>query len=584
MRWDKFLPQLSISFITVITCILFANITNAQQPSTLLRQGETLTINGETVSISWRKWQSNGKTHLGITDAAAQQQLGLQLLSNKQPHQQPVSWFSRDQDATYSLSAQHFGGYRYIDLMPILNQSTEELAIVGDRVEIQSTPSKIKNIRTGKHPWGKRIVIDLEDPIFWQMQQTRQQATVTLPATTPDEIVETFSSKPETETSPRFDIKSNPNQTELEINLPPSSQLATSTLTDPTRLVLDIRPDWIKSREIHWAEGIHWKQDYIPSAESGFAVSWLEIEPHANVNLTPIWHNPQKMEGIANLAEIGKENDVAMAINGGFFNRNTQQPLGAIKQNGKWYSSPILNRGAIAWDNQGNVTMERLRYQETLVTHHRETFSLQAVNSGYAQSGIARYTPEWGRRYTPIREQETIVVVKNQQVKRLIRDKEKAIPIPPNGYLLAIRNNPKAISALTVGTQLELQRETIPANFESYPHTLAAGPLLMKNGQVVLDAQREGFSQAFIQQKAYRSAIALTQKGTILLVTIGNNQQGEGVTLSQMPRILKRLGATDALNLDGGNSTSLYLGGELINRPTATAGRIHNGLGVKLNN
>ena len=44
---------------------------------------------------------------------------------------------------------------------------------------------------------------------------------------------------------------------------------------------------------------------------------------------------------------------VAAAINGGYFNRNNRMPLGAIKRDGKWLSSPILNRGAIGWNDRG---------------------------------------------------------------------------------------------------------------------------------------------------------------------------------------------------------------------------------------
>jgi len=45
---------------------------------------------------------------------------------------------------------------------------------------------------------------------------------------------------------------------------------------------------------------------------------------------------------------------------------------------------------------------------------------------------------------------------------------------------------------------------------------------------------------------------------------------------------MQQLGCVDALNLDGGSSTSLYLGGQLLNPSPRTAARVHNGLGVFL--
>jgi hypothetical protein len=207
------------------------------------------------------------------------------------------------------------------------------------------------------------------------------------------------------------------------------------------------------------------------------------------------------------------------------------------------------------------------------------------LNSGYVQSGIARYTPAWGDAYTPLTDNEIVVVVDNEQVQRLQTGKfnqGQRIPIPADGYLLTLRKKPQLASMFKAGMELELQSQTMPSLFDRYPHILAAGPLLIKNQQVVLDAKGENFSRAFINQKAHRSAIALTGQGKILLVAMGDGVNRKGPTLSEATTILARLGAIEALNLDGGSSTSLYLSGELINRPPATAARVHNGLGIYL--
>jgi len=45
---------------------------------------------------------------------------------------------------------------------------------------------------------------------------------------------------------------------------------------------------------------------------------------------------------------------------------------------------------------------------------------------------------------------------------------------------------------------------------------------------------------------------------------------------------MQQLGAVNALNLDGGSSTTLYLGGQLLDRLPRTAARVHNGIGVFL--
>ncbi|PSO46956.1 MAG: hypothetical protein BRC33_13925 [Cyanobacteria bacterium SW_9_44_58] len=594
MKWNKRLRQIALGFATTLVCIVFATVGNAQQPSsseTILRQGEEISINGEKIPISWRQWQEDGNTYLGITDTAAQQRLGLELLSSNNPQVQPLWWFNGDNRSAYRLRAQHIGPNRYLDLTPILQQSTDQLAVFQNRLEITTPPAEVQNIRLGKQSWGERLVIDLDHPILWQMEEGRRQATLILAASTPSRIRQQFSPNPETTEARKqksdrsfLAVKAEGKQTQLQIDLPESLNLRVSSLANPSRLVIDLRRDDLRSRQIRWAEGILWRQEYIPLQDSEFAVTWLEIDPSVHqLALEPIWHNPQNMQGIATLAQTGEQSQVSIAINGGFFNRDRKLPLGAIKQDGQWHSSPILNRGAIAWNDRGQLIMDRLRYEETLITGTGKRVSLQALNSGYVQSGIARYTPAWGDNYAPLTEDEIVVVVENEQVQRLQTGKAnqgQRIPIPDDGYLLTLRKKPQLASAFTAGMELELQSQTMPSIFNRYPNILAAGPLLIKNRQVVLDAKRENFSSAFINQKAHRSAIALTGKGKILLVAMGDGINRKGPTLAEATQILQRLGAIEALNLDGGSSTSLYLSGELINRPPATAARVHNGLGI----
>ena len=117
------------------------------------------------------------------------------------------------------------------------------------------------------------------------------------------------------------------------------------------------------------------------------------------------------------------------AINAGFFNRNNQYPLGAVRSNNHWISGPILSRGVVGWNEQGQVRMERLVLRQTLTTVTGQTFPIQALNSGYVQAGIGLYTPEWGRLYQPVLEGETVVTV----VNGVVTAQQAASAIAPGG-------------------------------------------------------------------------------------------------------------------------------------------------------
>jgi hypothetical protein len=229
--------------------------------------------------------------------------------------------------------------------------------------------------------------------------------------------------------------------------------------------------------------------------------------------------------------------------------------------------------------------MERLVLRQTLTTVTGQTFPIQALNSGYVQAGIGLYTPEWGRLYQPVLEGETVVTVVNgvvtaQQAASAIAP--GGVPIPADGYVLALRAYATAAQALPPGQSITLSSELLPPSLEPFPNVVGGGPLLLRDRTLVLDAALEQFSTAFATQAAPRSAIGLTSTGEILLVAVHNSPRGPGPTLDQLAQIMVQLGSTDALNLDGGSSASLYLGGRLINRSPATAARVNNGIGLFL--
>lgn len=90
--------------------------------------------------------------------------------------------------------------------------------------------------------------------------------------------------------------------------------------------------------------------------------------------------------------------------------------------------------------------------------------------------------------------------------------------------------------------------------------TLASGHLLLYRGQSIL---LRSSSMGFVVKKHPRSAIALTSRGTVLFVTVDGRHPGYagGMNLIELRHFLQQLGCTDAINLDGGGSTTLWAKG-----------------------
>jgi exopolysaccharide biosynthesis protein len=100
------------------------------------------------------------------------------------------------------------------------------------------------------------------------------------------------------------------------------------------------------------------------------------------------------------------------------------------------------------------------------------------------------------------------------------------------------------------------------------PDVLVTGPLLLWKGQPVPLSKT-----AFNTNRHPRSAVCVTRDKKLLLLTAdGRNAQAQGLSLPELSFVLKQLGCRDAVNLDGGGSTTLYLQGQpdagVVNRPS----------------
>ncbi|MFI5757404.1 phosphodiester glycosidase family protein [Streptomyces sp. NPDC051569] len=104
---------------------------------------------------------------------------------------------------------------------------------------------------------------------------------------------------------------------------------------------------------------------------------------------------------------------------------------------------------------------------------------------------------------------------------------------------------------------------------------VSAAPTLVKDGRVHVDAKAEGtldpqdlsFGYAWSNVRQPRTMAGIDNRGRLILVTVDGRQPGvsEGFTLVEGARFMRSLGAKQALNLDGGGSSAMVVGGKLVN-------------------
>lgn len=105
---------------------------------------------------------------------------------------------------------------------------------------------------------------------------------------------------------------------------------------------------------------------------------------------------------------------------------------------------------------------------------------------------------------------------------------------------------------------------------------LASGPLMLQDGRV---CDLSASNRNFVNAKHPRSAVALTRDGKILLIVVDGRLKGkaEGINIPELTHMIRILGGKDALNLDGGGSSTLWSaalpGKGIANTPCGSAER-----------
>lgn len=91
---------------------------------------------------------------------------------------------------------------------------------------------------------------------------------------------------------------------------------------------------------------------------------------------------------------------------------------------------------------------------------------------------------------------------------------------------------------------------------------IAAGPTLLKDGVIDIQPEMEKFSDRRITGSAKRCAVGWRKDGILILAASRNS-----ITLKELAVAFREMGASDAMNLDGGTSSGLYAQGKYFARP-----------------
>ena len=276
------------------------------------------------------------------------------------------------------------------------------------------------------------------------------------------------------------------------------------------------------------------------------------------------------------------------AINAGFFLIPSGDPAGIYKLRGQLVSDTRRPRGAlgIVRDATGPpLVFGRVAATMELRLPRRgrpdAVMEIAGVDTTRQRGRLTLFTPAYHQHTdTPATGLEWVLQGKPLRVASGPLSAGKT-PIPRDGYVLSFGGPrpPPPLQSLRVGTRVELDTnyaviDGSEAAWAEADAIVGGAGLLLRDGRIITDWKVEQLAPAFAETRHPRTLVGTHADGSVWLVTVDGRQPklSAGMSLAELRALAQRLGLKNALNLDGGGSTTMWVAGQIVNSPSDAAG------------
>ena len=297
-------------------------------------------------------------------------------------------------------------------------------------------------------------------------------------------------------------------------------------------------------------------------------VAEIDLKLAKDLEVVPALSNDTQLKSRQNISTIAKNNNALIALNGTYFKPQNGVPLGTLMINKELYTGPIYDRVALGIFDKGSTQkfdIARVQLNATL-NGSGHTIKVDNINQPRMLSTyVLIYNSKWGK-YSPYAPQYgTNLLIENGKI---VKTSANPIEITSDGYVIS---GPKSVLyPLLDKKEVQLDISTNP-EWKNVKHIISGGPYLVKDGEVFVDMTAEKLTA--IGGRNPRSAIGYTKDNNLILVAVdGREGSSVGMTLMELANFMKSTGCTNAINLDGGGSTVMYVNGTVVNNPQVRGG------------
>lgn len=353
------------------------------------------------------------------------------------------------------------------------------------------------------------------------------------------------------------------------------TQIEAAAKIDPEIILENEKINWKQAKNAKYSkykvafpeDGMIHAKGLFPLGNKSVRVNILEINTKLNtyLEIKPQTASDKKLNSRIKIHNIVSKTNAIAAVNGGYFKPQTGVPLGALVIDGEIITGPIYNRAAISINNDGSYSTGKSDIKFNL-KNKKINIKIDNINQPRTLSTHSIiYTEKWGNTAPKPPKYGANAIISNGKITGVYID---PIQIPNKGYILSAPM--KVIEKIKKERNLKL--ETIyPEYFKNSKHIISGGPFLIKNGEIYVDAKEEKLTN--IVGRNPRTLMGYTKDSELILAIVdGRENKSVGMSLYEAAKFMQKLGCINAINLDGGSSSVMYLKGEITNKPAVSGG------------
>ena len=333
-------------------------------------------------------------------------------------------------------------------------------------------------------------------------------------------------------------------------------------LKNPGRIVVDIQKEYEKETSTAVAAGLNYTR-YVRVDSRGMLTSYLLEVDRSRFDVGLALAGGNISSGRASVKGIAGARGAVAAVNGGYFGLDGML-IGNTRIDGQTAGTTYYRRTSLGFMPDGTLKLAPSEYYGEVNVKGKKVF-LSGVNCERGENTTILYNSLFGS-YTKTNEYGTEYVIREG---RVIAVNQGNSFIPAGSQVISLHGTAQeAFAGVKVGDKVTVG-ESFGSELDGAKNIIGAGPELLRGGMVNVTAEAEQFPNDIARGRAPRTALGIKPDGKILLLVVdGRQSHSIGATLTETAQLLKRFGAVNGFNLDGGGSSELVLQGQIMNSPS----------------